>query len=147
MKWSDALALLMWASLLAGCAANRSAEEGQTSRRQTNLLTAAEIQQENRAQHAFDLIRALRPNWLQIRGVQSLGSPSEQRPGEREPTTRTAVDVMVYVDGLRMGGPGILRQILASDIQEARYLGPTEASARFGTDHTGGAILITTQQR
>lgn len=146
MKGSHALVLLLWASLLAGCAANRGTEEGRASGRQTNVLTAAEIQQANRAQHAFDLIRALRPNWLQIRGIQSLGGAAERRSGEREPTTRTAVDVMIYVDGLRMGGPAILREILASDVREARYLGPTEASARFGTDHTGGAILITTKQ-
>lgn len=146
MKFSHLLVLSLLVSLLAGCAASRSAGEGQ-ARPQANLITAAEIQQAVRGQNAFDLIRELRPNRLQIRGVQSLGSPVERRTGEREPTGATAAEIMVYVDGTRMGGPAILRQILASDVQEARFLGGTEATARFGTNHTSGATLLTTRGR
>ncbi len=149
MRWSHMLVLPALVAVLDGCAANPGA---QASGRQANLITADDIQREAGARNAFELIRALRPNWLEARGVQSLGSPgvyqTTRGPGgdvrrERGGPTNSAREVMVYVDGTRMGGPEMLRQILASNLQEVRYLGGTEATSRFGTDHAAGAILVT----
>lgn len=140
MKWRHCFVVPLLASVLAGCGASRSAEEG-GPRRQANVLSAEEIQNEARSLHAFDLIRALRPNWLHVGGPQSLG-----RPSGGTPTGPQVYQPMVYLDGSRMGPPEMLRQILAASVQEARFLSATEASSRFGYDHLGGAILITTRR-
>ena len=133
MRCSHVVVLLTHVAILLGCAANPGVDAGQAAGRQANLITTEEIQQAASTRNAFDLIRALRPNWLQARGVQSV----------QRKRTRTAVEVMVYVDGTRTGGPEMLRQILASNVQEARYLGGPEATSRYGTNHSAGAILIT----
>lgn len=123
----------MLASSLAGCAANPAAGDDQGPRRQSNQITAEEIQAAQ-AQNLYDLIRSLRPNWVAPRGQQSLTNP-------------TAGQVMVYLDGTRAGGPDILRQIRPTDVELVHYLGATEAASRFGLDHSGGAILVTTRRR
>jgi hypothetical protein len=48
----------------------------------------------------------------------------------------------VYIDGMRMGEPDYLRQIVAKNVLEVRFLEPQQAIARFGGNNTGGALLI-----
>jgi hypothetical protein len=139
-------ALTAVVAVLLGCSGSRSGDSSQAPRRQANLITTEEIQAARSTQHAYDLIRMLRPQWLQQRGVQSLGSPVEMRPGERQPT-QAGIAVKVYLDGSRVGGVEVLRNVLASDVLSAQYLGGPEAASRFGTDHGGGAILITSRRR
>lgn len=155
MKRSQLLPLSLLVAALAACAANPRTGDAEASRRNggPNFITTEEIQKEARSQHAYDLIRELRPNWLRARGVQSLGRPvGAGDPGPVAPRERVVTGSMihpsvVYVNGSRAGGYEILRQILAVDLQEVRFLGATEATARFGSDHGGGAILLTTRQR
>jgi hypothetical protein len=35
--------------------------------------------------------------------------------------------------------------VRAAAVESIRYLSPTDATNRFGTDHMGGAILVTTR--
>lgn len=139
---SSRLVGLLVLLLLAACAT--SGEREGSASRSANVLTAEEITAARSSQHAFDLIRMLRPAWLQPRGVTSLGSPVEQRPGERQVTQSIAVQV--YLDGSRAGDVSVLRSILASDILSARFLSATEATSQLGTGHSGGAIMITTRR-
>jgi len=46
------------------------------------------------------------------------------------------------VDGARRGSLGDLQSILSTEIQEMQYLSAGDATNRFGTGHTGGAILV-----
>jgi len=117
---------------IAGCAPAAGAGDG-APRRQANRITTEEIRQAQ-TQNAYDMIRALRPAWLQTRGAQSITNPG-------------AGQVVVYLDGTRAGGAETLRQIPALDVESAHYLSGPEAGSRFGLDHTGGAILITTRRR
>jgi hypothetical protein len=71
---------------------------------------------------------------LQARGPQSF-------------TDRSAGGVVVYLDGTRIGGASTLRRIMASDMETAQYLSASEAASRYGLNHSGGAILITTRRR
>jgi hypothetical protein len=145
MRYPSVLVSTLVLFVLAGCS-GRSPETGPGNQRQANLLTTEEIRQAQPGQNAFDAIRALRPNWLQPRGAQTLGSPVQtEQPGVRG-MTRGEVPIMVYVDGTRAGTTDILRQILASDVLRMQFLGGTEAAARFGTDHSRGAILVTTRR-
>jgi outer membrane receptor for ferrienterochelin and colicin len=125
-------ARIMLTLLLAVSAAACSASGGEnTPRPQANVITSDEIQT-TQFRSAFELIRALRPQWLTGTG-QSL---SNQAAGQ----------LVVYVDGIRMGGPEHLRQIPTTDMRSARWLSSTEAGTRYGTGHAGGVVEIVTRR-
>ena len=96
-----------------------------------NILTREEIRSAS-ASNAFDLVRELRPAWLQVRGSKSIGQVTE---------------VSVFLDGMRQGGPDTLNGIRTATIEEMRYLTALEAQTRYGLDNTGGAILVRTHGR
>jgi hypothetical protein len=78
----------------------------------------------------YAAISQLRPTFLVTRGASSLGGGA-------------AEVVHVYVDGVPRGDLQTLRQINAVDVKEVRHLSATEATQRFGTGNTMGAILVT----
>ncbi len=92
-------------------------------------ITVEEIQ-ENAARNAYDLIRNIRPGWLRPRARVTLSG---------------ATPVAVYLDGVRTGGPEALYEVQTQQISAANFLDGPSATQRFGTDHGGGAILITTR--
>lgn len=122
------VAALAWAG--AGCA-GKTGGDG-TARRDANLITYDEVT-ETHFTNAYELINALRPNWLQVRS-QSIGGRSAGLP-------------VIYVDGSRMGTVEFLRQIPAGQVQTAQFLRAPEATSRYGSNHTGGAILIVSRLR
>ncbi len=81
---------------------------------------------------AYDLLAQLRPEYLRNRGSVSI----------KNNVQATAV---VYVDGTKFGDLEALRNVNAEHIFRVDYLSASDATTRFGTDHTGGAILITTK--
>lgn len=77
----------------------------------------------------YDVIAALRPNWLRTRGPDSFNSPSQ---------------VQVYVDNMRLGGVANLQQISTVSAYYVQYFDGLEASARWGLGHGAGAIYVST---
>ena len=73
----------------------------------------------------------MRPDWLRGRGATSLqgGVP----------------EIRVYLDGQRVGTRDVLAQFATVNIKELRYFGSTEATQKWGTDHSGGVIEIITR--
>ena len=126
--------ILSAAAWLAACASSSGSTAQATTtsspRRDTNVITAEELA--NVAQGDLYLaVQQLRPTFLQTRGVTSTG-------------VATAPEVLqVYVNGVRTGDVNTLHQIQAIDVREVRRLSATEATQRFGTGHTMGAILVT----
>lgn len=97
------------------------------------LLTAEEIATaKGGAWTAYDVISRLRPEFLRSRGRSSL-------------TTSDPATAVVYVDEIRFGELNSLKTITADQILLIEYINAADATTRFGTDHTGGAILITTK--
>jgi hypothetical protein len=78
----------------------------------------------------FDAISSLRSEWLRTRGQVSVYGET---------------DVVVYLDGSRLGGPGALRTISTISVQWARFLTPSEAQSQFGINHPQGAIVVSTR--
>jgi hypothetical protein len=74
----------------------------------------------------------MRPEYLRNRGTVSI----------KNNTQATAV---VYVDGTKYGDLESLRNVSAEHIFRIDYLSASDATTRYGTDHVGGAILITTK--
>ena len=53
--------------------------------------------------------------------------------------------VVVYLDGLPIGGKQTLRNIQANSIAEIRRLNADDATREFGVEHGAGAILLTSK--
>jgi len=96
---------------------------GATAPAGRNVITAEEISQHT-VRDALELVQRIRPQWLRARQ----GDP------------------MVYIDRVRSGGPDVLQTIALESIQQMRYVSPSDATVRYGSDHVGGAIEVTTKR-
>ncbi len=97
-----------------------------------NVITADEIAHVN-ATTAFEAIQRLQPAMLtKHRGPSSIHLEDQSQ-------------IVVYVDGTRFGGIESLNLIQATSILEIRFLSASEATFRFGTGNSAGAIVITSR--
>lgn len=96
-----------------------------------DVIGAEELQQ-HPEETLFVLIQRVRPTWLQSRPPVS---------------ARSANLVVVVLDGIPHE-PGLewLRNVKVADVSEVRRLGASDATTRFGTGMTAGAILVTTKR-
>ena len=108
--------------LLAGCAS----QGGGGPRVNANLITRAEID-EMGPSNAYNIVQALRSNWLRKRG-----STSFRQEGE----------ILVYVDGTGPSSLDILRGIHSDNIESLRFMNERQATYRFGSGHEHGVILV-----
>ncbi len=116
-------------TVLAACASGTGGGGG--PRRNPNIITLEELA-DHTTLSALDVVRRLRPRWLQGRGAGTGGTNLPQ----------------LIVDGARMGNAQEgLRTLPVSDIQELRYLNASDATMRFGTNFPGGAIMVTSRAR
>lgn len=113
--------------LLVACS---SSPRERTSARQQRLITTAEIDASGYST-AFEVVEALRPQWLRLRGRTSFNA--------RE-------SVKVYLDDSLLGEPEQLRQITARSIAAIRFMDGNEATTRWGLDHGHGAIIVQTRR-
>jgi hypothetical protein len=92
-------------------------------------ITEAEIA-ESGMLNAYDVVRRLRPRWLEVRGGRSL---------------TMGTSVLAYYDNSRFGDVEALRQISVSEIHSIEYLDGAQASAQLpgiGSEHVAGAIVV-----
>lgn len=133
------------ALLLAGvwCAALPAAAAAQ--KKQRDLITREEILES--AQKDGDLyaaIRSIRPHFLAApRGTRTLGMDRNAAGGYVQGAGAKLPDALLYVNDNRLGDIGGLKNILAADVYEVRYLDPTKAEERFGVEAAGGAVMVT----
>lgn len=123
-------ALVLCLTLMATACATASTTRS-VNRSGGNEITQEEILRSSAAS-AYDLVRSLRPAWLYSRGVRNVQDP------------RGDV-VQVYVNKARMGGPQMLGQIPASEVESIRFYDAAAANYRFGTGHMRGAIEVITK--
>lgn len=116
-------------------AAMGCASSGAAPTRNQNVITTEEIAKSS-ATNAYDLIQRLRPNFLRTRGAV------HGAPGSNGSTNIESVDLVVYLNENRLGGSDQLRQISTTDIREVRYFSASDATTKWGTGHTAGAIQI-----
>lgn len=119
--------ILPLALSLMACAATQSSGP----RRSARILEADEIA-EAAVFTAFEAVQRCRPQWLHTRGSPSFNSPDSSPPA-------------LYLDGTRLDGFRELERIRSETVERMVYMSPSDATNRFGTNHTGGAILITTR--
>lgn len=121
-------------ALTGACAAKRSPDGAFTSR---DLLTAEQIA-ETHATNAYEVVERLRPRWIRPRGTSQMPS----QPGD--PRFQEA-QVQAYLDDQRLGPVETLRNVEIAAVRYIRYYSATDASARWGFNHGGGAIYVSTR--
>lgn len=99
--------------ILIGCTSSGGTK---TSSKSSQRITEEEITQAS-AGTAYEAVQRLRPMWL-------MGSRGDFP--------------QVYVDNL----PSSLETIMANEVREIEFLNAGDATTRFGTGHTGGAIIV-----
>ncbi len=99
--------------------------------RDISLITRDQIV-EYQFRNAFDAVQALHSQWLATRGTDSFSNPTE---------------VLVYLDGTRLGGIQMLRDIATPSIAFIRHYDGITASARWGLDHGQGVIFVSTRKK
>ncbi len=109
-------------------------------RRNAKTITREEIEAAREA-NLFLMIRKLQPQWFQQR------APSRDMRGlpNPVPSLDTRGEIVVYMDGTRLGGPEVLRTISSTGIALVRFLSGPEADTLFGRGHENGAIVVTTR--
>lgn len=127
---------LMLACLIA-CAPSPNTGAPEVRQAAPDYITSAEVNA-TPVSNAWDLISRLRPSWFQ----------AQQRMGSISGGTRTQ-EILVYLDGVRMGSLDALKSISTSGIVSLRYYDATRAATVLrdpGSDPIGGAIVITTSR-
>lgn len=126
-------------------ASNATAQDKPKPKRQPDVISYEEIEAiKGEVGNAEDIIRRLRPKFLQVRPSQSLmGSASNAGGAAAASRTTQAVSIKVYVNNVRRGSTEVLRSLPAVSVTEIRYLNSSDATSRFGMDHEAGAILVT----
>lgn len=82
-------------------------------------------------ENAYDIVRQLRPEWLNSRPPTVFGQTGPQT-------------VPVYLDDFRYGEIESLRGIHLQTISSIRFVPPSIATARWGTGHVAGVIQVIT---
>jgi hypothetical protein len=91
-------------------------------RRRRDVITAEEIATRPDVTTAYDAIRNLRPAWRARTGM-----------------------LMVYRDGVLIGGTETLQDIAVDQIKELRLLSGPDATTKYGTGNANGAIEVITK--
>jgi hypothetical protein len=94
----------------------------------------------SKATNAYDLIATLRPQMLTAHGAPTTRGQQPATAG------RQALPVVVYIDNVKVGAVGELKALGTIDVREIRYLSPRVATDRWGENHAGGVIYVTTNQ-
>jgi hypothetical protein len=102
-------------------------------RRDDRQLLLRDAILETQYTNMYDVVQALRGNWLRVRANASVnGAPSV---------------LQVYLDNQRLSGVDELKSLAPTNIESVRFYDPVQASARWGLDHNAGALYLLTSKR
>jgi hypothetical protein len=120
-----ALAGVMVAGLILVAPGNLDAQK-----RSRDVIKRQEIVENMTKEHdLFTAIQRLRPHFFQGSGARTLGG------GRIYP-------LRIYLGNIELPDIHALKNTMAFDVEEVRYLSPSAAEARFGGQANGGAIVI-----
>lgn len=116
---------------LIGGAACASSGEGSLSTRSSGDITRAELATTS-VDDAMEAIVLLRPQWLRARPART---PSDPMPV-----------VGVVIDNMARATREDLAQLPIGQVERISFMNAADATIRFGTGYTGGAIIVTTRK-
>ena len=130
------LTLLIASTLLTACAGKQAPEGGGTFASR-DLLTREQIL-EARVSNAYDAVERLRSRWLRMRGTTQVPSHNGG-PQFRDQ------HVLAYLDDQKLGSIEALRTVETAAIQYIRFYSAAEAAGRWGFNHGGGVVFVSTR--
>ena len=133
-------------ALVAGCASATGGAAGKSVDR--NVITADEIRGSS-ATNAYDAIARLRPQFLRTRGTIPTGGMTSRNDAGSAQAGQLAgtVQIAVYLDDTVLGSVDALKQIETSMIGEIRYYNASDATTKWGTGNSAGAIQVITRHQ
>lgn len=138
---SKMLGMCLFLAATSACAAKPPVSGSSDERRASTMRNRDLITQEDladdptlRAQSVLEVIRALRPQFLNDRGTNSL-----QASGISDPD---AGKVHVSIDNGRIVSLSELSSMHANDMLEIRYLNVAQAMQKFGTAARQGPVIL-----
>ena len=120
----------------AGCASSGASGGSKVKESSPDRITSIEIEATQGATTAYDLVRRLRPRWLQAGATGSIGGGQIRSQA-----------LLVYLDGNKLGTADALRTLSAAGIKSMQYYDATRAATvlrEVGSDPISGAIVIST---
>lgn len=114
--------------MMTACASTGGADQN-GSRSSRDVITAEQLENMSN-QSVYDVVRKLKPTWLQRRGQVSF---------------RGNTELLVILDESQFHDLSLLTSMTAANIQEIRYMDPARATNKYGIRASGGAILLTTR--
>lgn len=117
---------------LGGATACATTGEGSSPTSRRNQLTPEELQ-ETSVDDVMEAISLLRPQWLRSRPSRTPANPNPV--------------VGVVIDGRVQSTREDLAQIPIGDVHLIEFMSAADATIRFGTGYSGGAIVVTTRGR
>jgi hypothetical protein len=115
-------------TLAAVMACASSGTSGTGVRRDPNLITEQEIATSAES-NVFDVVSRLRPMFLKTRGRSTINSGGSEYAS-------------VFLDGQYYGELTSMRNLVASQIHEIRYLSGPDAVSRYGMRYGSGAVDV-----
>lgn len=108
-------------------------------------ITTDEIQRSGLNGNVYDLIYSLRRNWLNLRGVDALTEGYETLRIEGQDVTLAGKPrLAVYLDNAHLDSVDELRTLPIAGVTGIRFYDAAEATLRWGTGNTHGAIQVLT---
>lgn len=107
------------------------------------MITRDEITHSGQTGTVYDLVYALRRNWLNLRGIDALTEGPETLTFEGQDYVVTGEPrLSVYYDNTKLGSVDELKKISVNDITAVRYFDGAEATYRWGKGNQHGAIEL-----
>lgn len=120
---------VMTLAAVVGCASANAGGGG--THRDPVIITEQEIASSNES-NAFDVVQRLRPLFLKTRGRSTINAGGSEYAS-------------VFVDGVYYGELNSLRNLIANQIHEIRYLNGPESAGKYGIRYGSGAIDVRTK--
>ena len=110
---------------LAGCASSGTGGGGSS-----DDITREDLETVS-ADNAMEVVSLMRPRWLRARPARTISDPTPV--------------VGVVIDGRPRGSLDDLAQIRRENIERISFMSASDATIRYGTGFTGGAVVVTTR--
>jgi hypothetical protein len=122
---------LVLMALVAVTACASAGSSGTGTHRDPNVITEQEIANSSES-NGFDVVSRLRPMFLKTRGRSTINAGGSDYAA-------------VFLDGVFYGDLSTLRNIVANQIHEIRYLNGPESAGKYGIRYGSGAIDVRTK--
>jgi len=138
--------MLVTLAALACAAHGVSAQQhAANAKKNPNEIVFEEVQA-TRSANVYELVQALRPQWLRIPGYQTLRTQIVETVSPKGEVgtalIRDEPDILVYLNNSKFGTVESLRDIDVENVHSLEFVSPAKATMRWGSGHTKGVIVV-----